>query len=51
MYAAPTAFACGSIAMWRKGKVVGFARTVATTAGIAGLVFPVLCLIAIRLKA
>ena len=51
LYAAPAALACGAIAFWRRTKLTGVARALATAAGIAGLAFPVVCLVAIRLKA
>ena len=51
LYAAPTAFVSGAVAIWRSSKASGHVRKIATLAGVAGLVFPLVCILAIRLKA
>jgi len=50
-YSAPTALVAGAVALWRKGKTTGQARKIAGLVAFCALVFPVVCVVAIRAKA
>ena len=50
-YAAPTAVLAAATAAWRRSKAQGLARKAALWAAVAGFAFPVVCVLAIRLKA
>lgn len=50
-YAAPTAVVAAAVAVWRRPKAAGVLSRAAPWIAAAGFVFPLVCLIAIRLKA
>ena len=51
IYATPTALIAGVVAVWRVGRNSGRTRRLAGFAAAAAFVFPVVCMIAIFLKA
>lgn len=51
LYGAPTAFAAGLVAWWRHARVRGPARRAAAWGAAAGLLFPALALLVMRLRA
>lgn len=51
VYAAPTAWAAGGVALWRRDRQVGRARTGAGWLAAAAAVFPLVCVLVIRWKA
>ena len=51
LYASPAALLASALAGWRSGKVAGAARTLARVTVAAGLIFPVICFVALRAKA
>jgi hypothetical protein len=51
IYSAPTSIAAGAIALWRVWRTVGNAKMVAGWLSAASFVFPLVCMVAIRLKA
>lgn len=50
-YASPAALLAGALAAWRSGKVSGRAKSLARVTATAGLLFPIICIIAIQAKA
>ena len=50
LYASPAALLASALAGWRSGKVAGAARTLARGTVAAGLIFPVICFVALRAK-
>ena len=50
-YAAPTAVIAGAVAVWRRAKTSGPLKRLASWAAAAGFLFPLVCIIAIRVKA
>lgn len=51
IYSIPAALAAGFVALWRVSKTDGAARTAAGWTAAAALAFPIICMIAVRLKA
>ncbi len=51
IYSAPTALVAAGVAAWRVGRSAGQARRVAGVVTAAALFFPIVCIVAIRLKA
>ena len=51
IYSTPTALIAGVVALWRLGRNSGRTRKLAGLAASAALVFPIVCMVAIRLKA
>jgi len=51
IYSAPTSILAGAIALWRIGKTVGIAKRVAGWLSVAAFVFPIVCMVVIRMKA
>ena len=51
IYSAPASLAAGAIAWWRTGKTVGRAKGAARGLAVLAFVFPLVCMVAIRLKA
>lgn len=50
LYASPAAVGAAGLASWRRGRSTGAARRLATAVALGGFVFPVLCLLPLRLK-
>jgi len=50
-YAAPTAVVAASVAVWRRSKASGRLRRAAPWVAAAGFIFPVVCIVAIMVKA
>lgn len=50
-YAAPSAVVAAAVAIWRRSKESGVLRRMAPWAAAAGFLFPLVCVIAIRVKA
>jgi hypothetical protein len=51
IYASPAALGAGLVALWRIARTAGSAKVVAAWTSAAGLAFPIVCIVAIRLKA
>ncbi len=50
IYSAPSALIAGVVALWRRTRTTGPARTTAGFVALGAFVFPVICIIAIRAK-
>ncbi|MCB4358883.1 hypothetical protein [Quatrionicoccus australiensis] len=51
IYSVPTSIVAGAVALWRVGKVSGQARRVAVWLTAAAFIFPIVCILVVRMKA
>lgn len=51
LYASPAAMVSGILALWRGSKARAWQKAIARLAGALGLAFPIICIIAMRMKA